>query len=104
MKIAIVGAGAMGGLFGARLALAGQDVSFVEASETTIEVISRQGLRLETPDVQESVWVPISRAHQVTGHFDLQVSRNRVAAPGYNGGILLVQEGADQTASPEQDQ
>jgi 2-dehydropantoate 2-reductase len=45
MKIAIVGAGAMGGLFGARLALAGQDVSFVEASETTIEVISRQGLR-----------------------------------------------------------
>ena len=33
MKIAIVGAGAMGGLFGARLALAGQDVSFVEASE-----------------------------------------------------------------------
>ncbi|HGY1871250.1 TPA: ketopantoate reductase family protein [Klebsiella variicola] len=73
MKIAIVGAGAMGGLFGARLALAGQDVSFVEASETTIEVISRQGLRLETPDVQESVRVPISRAHQVTGHFDLLV-------------------------------
>ncbi|KPA95914.1 ketopantoate reductase family protein [Pseudomonas asplenii] len=73
MKIAIVGAGAMGGLFGARLALAGQDVSFVEASDHTIEVISRHGLRLETPDVQATVQVPIARAAQLSGHFDLLV-------------------------------
>ena len=73
MKIAIVGAGAMGGLFGARLALAGQDVSFVEASDHAIEIISRQGLRLETPDVQASVQVPIGRATQFSGHVDLLV-------------------------------
>ncbi|WGV22547.1 2-dehydropantoate 2-reductase [Pseudomonas putida] len=73
MKIAIVGAGAMGGLFGARLALAGQDVSFVEASDHAIEIISRQGLRLETPDVQATVQVPIGRAAQFSGHVDLLV-------------------------------
>lgn len=73
MKIAIVGAGAMGGLFGARLALAGQAVSFVEASEQAIEVIARQGLRLETPDVQATVQVPIGRATELSGHFDVLV-------------------------------
>lgn len=73
MKIAIVGAGAMGGLFGARLALAGQEVSFVEASAQAIEVISRQGLRLETPEVQTTVQVPIARATQFSGSFDLLV-------------------------------
>jgi 2-dehydropantoate 2-reductase len=73
MKIAIVGAGAMGGLFGARLALAGQEVSFVEASAQAIEVISQQGLRLETPEVQTTVEVPIARAAQFSGSFDLLV-------------------------------
>lgn len=73
MKIAIVGAGAMGGLFGARLVLAGQEVSFVEASGHAIEVISRHGLRLETPDAQTTVQVPIARAEQFSGFFDLLV-------------------------------
>lgn len=73
MKIAIVGAGAMGGLFGARLAFAGQEVSFVEVSPHAIEVISRQGLRLETPDVQTTVRIPIARAAEFSGFFDLLV-------------------------------
>lgn len=73
MKIAIVGAGAMGGLFGARLVLAGQEVSFVEASGHAIEVISCHGLRLETPDAQTTVQVPIARAEQFSGFFDLLV-------------------------------
>lgn len=37
------------------------------------------------------------RARNSVGSIDLQVSRNRVAAAGYNGGILLVQEGAGGT-------
>lgn len=73
MKIAIVGAGAMGGLFGARLALAGQAVSFVEASDATIEAIRQHGLRLDTPAGQETVQVPISRANELAGTFDLLV-------------------------------
>lgn len=73
MKIAIVGAGAMGGLFGARLALAGQDVSFIEASDATIAVISQRGLRLETPAGKQTVQVPISRASEAVGSVDLLV-------------------------------
>lgn len=51
MKVTIMGTGTMDGPFGACLILAGQDVSFVEASETATEVISRQDPHLETPDV-----------------------------------------------------
>ncbi|UVM41507.1 2-dehydropantoate 2-reductase [Pseudomonas sp. B21-017] len=73
MKIAIVGAGAMGGLFGARLALGGQEVSFVEASEATIAAIQRKGLQLVTPSATERVMVPIGRAKDFAGTFDLVV-------------------------------
>lgn len=73
MKIAIVGAGAMGGLFGARLALGGQQVSFIEVSEATIEAIQRNGLKLETPSATERVMIPIGRANEFTGSFGLVV-------------------------------
>lgn len=73
MRIVIVGAGAMGGLFGARLALAGQQVFLVDASEKTIAAISQRGLSLETPKGKETVQVPISQASQLAGTFDLLV-------------------------------
>ncbi len=63
----------MGGLFGVRLALGGQEVSLVEASERTIEVIQRQGLTLVTPTASETVKVPIARANEFSGIFDLVV-------------------------------
>jgi 2-dehydropantoate 2-reductase len=44
MRIAVVGAGAVGGVFGARLAAAGHDVTFL-ARGTTLEVLRAQGLR-----------------------------------------------------------
>ena len=47
MRIAVVGAGAVGGVFGARLAAAGHDVTFL-ARGTTLEVLRAQGLRLES--------------------------------------------------------
>ena len=45
MRICIVGAGAIGGLLGARLALAGNDVSLI-ARGPHLEAIARDGLRL----------------------------------------------------------
>ena len=48
MKIVIIGAGAMGGLFAARLAAAGEDVSVVDVWAEHIEMIRTQGLILET--------------------------------------------------------
>jgi 2-dehydropantoate 2-reductase len=48
MRIAIYGAGGVGGHFGARLALAGQDVTFI-ARGAHLRAIRDQGLRLESP-------------------------------------------------------
>lgn len=45
MKFAIVGAGAIGGYLGTKLALAGEDVTFI-ARRRNLEVINSQGFRL----------------------------------------------------------
>ena len=49
LRIAVVGAGAVGGVFGARLAAAGHDVAFV-ARGATLDVLRATGLRLESVD------------------------------------------------------
>ncbi len=49
-KIMIVGAGAMGCLFGARLALAGHAVTLIDVSLPHIDAINRHGLRLHADD------------------------------------------------------
>lgn len=48
MRIAIMGSGAIGGYFGARLAQAGQDVTFM-ARGAHLEAIRSHGLQLESP-------------------------------------------------------
>lgn len=48
MRIAVVGAGGVGGYFGARLAAAGGDVSFV-ARGAHLEAMRRDGLRIKSP-------------------------------------------------------
>lgn len=62
MKIAIIGAGAMGGLFGARLALAGFNISLIEYDNSAIQVIKEKGVALETAGTNLYVNVPIGRA------------------------------------------
>jgi 2-dehydropantoate 2-reductase len=48
MRVAIMAAGAVGGYFGARLARAGHDVSFI-ARGAHLHAICREGLRIESP-------------------------------------------------------
>lgn len=50
MKIVIIGAGAMGGLFAVRLAAAGETVAVVDLWQEHIAAIARQGLKLETAE------------------------------------------------------
>ena len=52
MKIGIVGAGAIGGYLGTRLALAGHEVCFV-APNRNLEAIPPHGFRLPPPDRRE---------------------------------------------------
>jgi 2-dehydropantoate 2-reductase len=54
MKFAIVGAGAIGGYLGAKLALAGEDVSFI-ARNRNLEAINAQGFKLINEDGSEQV-------------------------------------------------
>jgi len=54
MKIAVIGAGAIGGLVGAKLALAGEDVSFIVRG-ANLDAIRRDGIRLITTDGEEQV-------------------------------------------------
>ena len=53
MKIAVVGAGAIGGYLGARLSLAGEDVTFV-ARGANLEAIQKNGLKLVEEDGTET--------------------------------------------------
>ena len=62
MKIAIVGAGAIGGYLGARLSLAGEDVTFV-ARNRNLEAINARGFRLLLEDGSE-LHAPAVRAVQ----------------------------------------
>ena len=52
MKFAIVGAGAIGGYLGAKLALAGEEVTFI-ARNRNLEAITRNGFRLQLQDGTE---------------------------------------------------
>ena len=52
MKIAIVGVGAIGGFIGTRLALAGEDVTFI-ARGANLEALRTKGLRLLMSDGTE---------------------------------------------------
>ena len=54
MKICVVGSGAMGGLIGGRMALAGEDVTLVDRG-AHLEAIQRNGLKIIAPDGSETV-------------------------------------------------
>jgi 2-dehydropantoate 2-reductase len=58
MKILVVGAGAVGGYFGARLAKAGHDVTFV-ARGPHGAAMARHGLHVDTPDGPVHVAAPV---------------------------------------------
>jgi 2-dehydropantoate 2-reductase len=50
MRIAVLGAGAMGSVFGGHLALAGHDVTLVDIRRDYMEAVARNGLEMRTPD------------------------------------------------------
>jgi 2-dehydropantoate 2-reductase len=74
MKIAVIGAGAIGGLVGARLALAGEDVTFVVRG-ANLEAIRTRGIRLVEADGQERVAAPVEATddYDAAGPQDLVV-------------------------------
>lgn len=73
MKIAIIGAGAMGSLFGARLALAGKDVWLLDIWEDHIRAVQTNGLILDTPDRQLIAYPQATTKAEEIGSADLVI-------------------------------
>lgn len=70
MRILMAGAGATGGYFGARLAQAGQDVTFL-VRERRYQQLQASGLVLQTPQGTETLQPQLAQASSLTGHYDL---------------------------------
>lgn len=73
MRIGIIGAGAMGGLFGARLSLGGHTVVFIEVSKPIIDAIRSEGLHLIDDQSSQCVWPDIGEASAFRDPFDLLI-------------------------------
>lgn len=73
MDIAVIGAGAMGCLFAARLHDAGAAVTLFDIDTSTLETLNRQGIELHHPDRATPSHHPVAamRAQNASGHFDL---------------------------------
>jgi len=70
MRILIVGAGATGGYFGARLAQAGRDVTFL-VRERRFRQLKENGLVLRTPQGVEKLQPQLAQAGSLSGTYDL---------------------------------
>jgi 2-dehydropantoate 2-reductase len=70
MRILVVGAGAVGGYFGGRLAEAGRDVTFLVHSRTA-ENIRRGGLRIVSPHGDATLHPKLLLANEIAAPYDL---------------------------------
>ena len=57
MKIAVIGAGAMGSLFGAHLAESGEDVHLIDVWQEHVEAVNRSGVMVESANSRRVVSV-----------------------------------------------
>ncbi|OEC99944.1 2-dehydropantoate 2-reductase [Rhizobium sp. YK2] len=73
MKIAVIGAGAMGSLFAGRLADEDHHVSLIEVSGAMIEAIGEKGLRMTGRFGEKTYRLPVGSADHYTDAFELLI-------------------------------
>ncbi len=106
MRIVVVGAGGVGGYFGARLARAGQDVTFV-ARGAHLDALRRNGLRIRSA-VEGEYTVAVTAVEKVAGlptaeavllcvkSFDTEAAVEQIrAVVGPETAVLSLQNGVD---------
>lgn len=71
MRIAVVGAGAMGSLFAARLALAGDDVTLVDVDKKRLTELESHGVEMVLAGQEHRVHVPSSAPGKLTANHDV---------------------------------
>jgi len=109
-KIAVLGAGAMGCLFGGRLARAGHDVTMIDSSPAVVDALRSQGLRLSQVGVPTAV-IPIQATQNpadvgpvdwilvlVKGQHTEAAMRRAVSLLGAGTHVLTLQNGWGNTA------
>jgi 2-dehydropantoate 2-reductase len=70
MRILVIGAGAVGGYFGGRLAEAGRDVTFLVRGRQS-EAIRQHGLRIVSPHGNATLYPKLIAADEIAGSYDL---------------------------------
>src|ERR1700677_5075373 len=70
MRILVIGAGAVGGYFGGRLAEAGRDVTFLVRARQA-ELIREHGLRIVSPHGNGTLHPKLILADEIAGAYDL---------------------------------
>ena len=104
MKIAVVGAGAMGSLFGAMLAEAGNDVWLYDVWLEHVQAINQNGLQIEREGKTRTVKIKATVDPQQIGRAELVIifvksSQTNLAAEtaqtiaGTNGSVMTLQNG-----------
>ena len=73
MDIVIIGAGAMGGLFGGLLAESGQGVRFIDVPGPHLSALIQTGLRLQTDSGDRAIPVSAGPANSFAGPCDLAI-------------------------------
>jgi 2-dehydropantoate 2-reductase len=71
VRVAVVGAGGVGSLFGGRLAAAGHEVWLVHRRPEVVEALRREGLCLDGPDAAERIPVHATADTREVGPVDL---------------------------------
>lgn len=70
-KIAIAGAGAMGGRIGVSLKQAGYDVTLIDDRQEHVNCINENGMEVQTETDTYTVNIPAVLTKDVSGQFDL---------------------------------
>ncbi len=66
MKIVVLGAGAMGSLYGGFLQKAGNDVTLVDVNQAHVDAVNAAGLLIESASGSETIIIKAARAEQMT--------------------------------------
>ena len=71
LKVAVLGAGAMGSLFGGWLAEGGSDVCLVDINQAHLDAVERDGLRLTTDQGERRIQLRVGRPGDNLGSPDV---------------------------------
>jgi 2-dehydropantoate 2-reductase len=82
MRLAVVGAGAIGGTVGAYLVREGHDVTFVDVDRAHVEAIREGGLRVTGPLAEFAVAAPAFTPDEVPGSFEVILLAVKAHATG----------------------